>query len=157
MKKILALLVLVFTCQMAFCQTYNELINKYKDKPNAEYKEMSKQMLAEAMEDLEPEIKTAMKSIDKMKILELDNCNQTVKKEFWTQVAALENKYTKLDEENENGETVIIFTDGEEEPIKAIIMASKNAKECGLIVIEGNMSTGDFFSVMVFFIALGAQ
>ena len=45
MKKLLALLVLVFTCQMAFCQTYDELINKFKDKPEAEAVEVPKLML----------------------------------------------------------------------------------------------------------------
>ncbi|MBR5083678.1 MAG: hypothetical protein IKX33_03690 [Prevotella sp.] len=49
MKKLLALLVLVFTCQVAFCQTYDEVINNFKEKEGVEFTEIPKMLLSMAL------------------------------------------------------------------------------------------------------------
>ena len=52
----------------------------------------------------------------------------------------LDGKYNKLIEANEDGETSIIFVDGEDEPLKAIIIAGKDKEDCQMIVIEGKLN-----------------
>lgn len=140
MKKLFTLLVLVFTCQMAFCQTYDDVIKKFKDKAGAEYNEIPKVMLSLALSDADAQTKAVFKSIDCMKMLELNNCSETIKNDFIAQAKKLDGKYNKLIENDENGETTIIFVDGEDEPFKAIIIAGKDKQDCQMIVIEGKLT-----------------
>ena len=139
MKKLLALLVLAFTCQMAFCQTYDELINKFKDKPEAEAVEIPKLMLNLALTEADSNTKTLFKNIDCMKMLDLNNCSDTVKKDFMAQAGKLEAKYNKLADVSEDGETTLLFVDGEEDPIKAVIVITSSKEECEMVVLEGKL------------------
>ena len=139
MKKLLALLVLVFTCQMAFCQTYDELINKFKDKPEAEAVEVPKLMLNLAVAEADANTKALFKNIDCMKMLELTNCSESIKKDFMAQAGKLEAKYTTLANLSEDGETTLMFADGEEDPLKAVIVINSSKEECEMVVIEGKL------------------
>ena len=139
MKKLLALLVLVFTCQMAFCQTYDDVIKKFKDKAGVEYNEIPKLMLSLALTDADAQTKATLKNIDCMKMLDLSNCSASIKNDFIAQAKKLDGKYTKLMEDNEDGETNIFFVDGDDDPLKAIIVVTKNEEECHMMVIEGKL------------------
>ena len=147
MKKILALLVLVFTCQMAFCQTYNELINKYKDKPEAEAIELPKLMLNLAMMEADANTKAIFKNIDCMKMLDLSKCNDSVIKDFLAQAGKLEAKYNKLADVSEDGETTMMFADGEDDPLKALIVITKSKEECQMVVIEGKLQIDELENI----------
>lgn len=150
MKKLFALLVLVFTCQMAFCQTYDEVINKYKDKEGAEYNEVPKMLLSMALSEADSQTKAVMKNIDCMKVLELDGCTQDIKKDFLVQAGKMETKYNKLVENSEDGETNIIFVDGDEDNAKAIIVISASDEECAMMVMEGKLSLTSLEKIMDF-------
>ena len=130
MKKLLALLVLVFTCQMAFCQTYDDVIKNFKDKAGVEYDEIPKLLLSLALTEVDAQTKAIMKNIDCMKMLDLSNCTSTIKNDFMAQAKKFDGKYTKLGEDSEDGETNIIFVDGDDDPLKGIIVVTKNEKEC---------------------------
>ena len=140
MKKLFTLLVLVFTCQMAFCQTYDDVIKKFKDKAGVEYNEIPKLMLSLALSDADAQTKATMKNIDCIKMLDLNNCSETIKNDFIAQAKKLDGKYNKLIENDEDGETSIIFVDGEDEPLKAFIIAGKDKEDCQMIVIEGKLN-----------------
>ena len=140
MKKLFALLVLVFTCQVAFCQTYDELINNYKDKCYAEYNVMNKELISTTFTDADAQTKAVLKNVDCMKMLEFKQCDETIKKDFLTQAKKLEGKYNKYIDVNEDGDTIIIFFDGDEELTKAIIIVLVNSKECDMLVVEGKLS-----------------
>ncbi len=79
MKKLFALLVLVFTCQMAFCQTYTDVINNFKDKQGAEFTEIPKMLLSMALSETDSQTKAVMKNIESMKVLELTECSEAIK------------------------------------------------------------------------------
>ena len=140
MKKLLALLVLVFTCQMAFCQTYDEVINKFKDKEGAEFTEVPKMLLSMALSEADSQTKAVMKNIECMKVLELSDCGEAIKKDFLVQAGKMEAKYTKVIEQEEDGETTIVFLDGDEDNTKAIILISADSEECQMMVMEGKLS-----------------
>ena len=150
MKKLLALLVLVFTCQVAFCQTYDEVINNFKEKEGVEFTEIPKMLLSMALSEADSQTKTVMKNIDCMKILELNECSEAVKKDFLVQAGKMETKYNKLIESNEDGETNIIYVDGDEDSAKAIIVVSADAEECQMMVMEGKLSLTALEKIMDF-------
>lgn len=150
MKKLFALLVLVFTCQMAFCQTYTDVINNFKDKEGAEFTEVPKMLLSMALSEADSQTKAVMKNIECMKVLELNDCNAAIKKDFLAQAAKMESKYNKLIESDEDGETNIIFVDGDEDSAKAIIVVSADAEECQMMVMEGKLSLSALEKIMDF-------
>ena len=150
MKKLFALLVLVFTCQMAFCQTYTDVINNFKDKQGAEFTEIPKMLLSMALSEADSQTKAVMKNIESMKVLELTECSEAIKKDFLTQAAKMESKYNKLIESDEDDETNIIFIDGDEDNAKAIIVVSADEKECQMLVMEGKISLESLEKIMDF-------
>lgn len=150
MKKLLALLVLVFTCQMAFCQTYDEVINKFKDKEGAEFTEVPKMLLSMALSEADSQTKAVMKNIECMKVLELSDCGEAIKKDFLVQAGKMEAKYNKLIESSEDGETNIIFVDGDDDNAKAIIVISADDKDCEMLVMEGKLSLESLEKIMDF-------
>ena len=150
MKKLFVLLVLVCTYQVVFCQTYTEVINKFKDKEGAEFTEVSKRLLNLALSEVDSQTKAVMKDIDCMKILELNKCTEAVKKDFLVQVKKMEAKYDKLTESEEDGEIIIIFIDGNQDAAKAIIVVSADAEECQMMVMEGKLSLASLEKIMDF-------
>ena len=150
MKKLFALLVLVFTCQMAFCQTYTDVINYFKGKQGVEFTEVPKMLLNMALSDADAQTKAVMKDIECMKVLELIEISDAIKKDFLAQAAKMESKYNKLIESNEDDETTIIFIDGDEDNAKAIIVVSAEKEECNMMVMEGKISLSSLEKIMDF-------
>ncbi|MBR4367266.1 MAG: DUF4252 domain-containing protein [Bacteroidaceae bacterium] len=148
MKKLFALLVLVFTCQIVFCQTYTDVINQFKDKEGVEFTELSKALLSVALSDADAQSKAVMKNIECMKVLELTESSETIKKDFLAQAAKMESKYNKLVESNENDEINIIFIDGDEDNAKAFIVVSAEGEECQMMVMEGKISLDSLGKIM---------
>lgn len=142
MKKILTLLAFVMTCQLTFSQTYQDVINNFKDDGN--YVELTKELLKIAADAGQmPLEKDFVKRIDCMKILAVTDADKL--EAFAKQVKALEVRYNKLgDEESEDGEKMFAFYDGEDtEKIKALIVGIVQAGGGQFIVIEGNLSSKD--------------
>lgn len=150
MKKLFALLVLVFTCQMAFCQTYTDVINYFKGKQGVEFTEVPKMLLNMALSNADAQTKVVLKDIECMKVLELTETSEAIKKDFLAQAAKMESKYKKLIESNEDDETTIIFIDGDEDNSKAIIVVSVEEKECNMMVMEGIVSLQSLVKIMDF-------
>ena len=148
MKKLFALLVLVFTCQIVFCQTYTDVINQFKDKEGVEFTELSKALLSVALSDADAQSKAVMKNIECMKVLELTESSEAIKKDFLAQAAKMESKYNKLVESNENDEINIIFIDGDEDNAKAFIVVSAEGEECQMMVMEGKISLDSLGKIM---------
>jgi len=134
MKKLLTLLALIIASQMAFCQTYIDVINKFKNKPGVVYEEDSKSQM---MQDVMPQYENLIKSIDYMKTLGLVDCNEAVRNDFIAQAKRMEKKCKKLIEED----NLVTLYIGKEEAAKAAIFVSYDTKECGMIVLEGKLST----------------
>ena len=148
MKKLFVLLVLVFTCQIVFCQTYTDVINQFKDKEGVEFTELSKALLSVALSDADAQSKAVMKNIECMKVLELTESSEAIKKDFLAQAAKMESKYNKLVESNENDEINIIFIDGDEDNAKAFIVVSAEGEECQMMVMEGKISLDSLGKIM---------
>ena len=115
-----------------------------------EFTEIPKMLLSMALSEADSQTKTVMKNIDCMKILELNECSEAVKKDFLVQAGKMETKYNKLIESNEDGETNIIYVDGDEDSAKAIIVVSADAEECQMLVMEGKLSLSSLEKIMDF-------
>ncbi len=140
MKKLFALLVLTLICQMAFCQTYDDMIKQFKDKDGAEFTEIPKALLSVAMSGADSQTKDIFKNVEGMKMLEVSKCSPAVKKDFLDQAGKLEAKYTKFIETEDDGEFNLILFEGDEEQASAIIVVTSDAKESEMMVIEGKLS-----------------
>ena len=144
MKKLLTLLVMVFTCQLAFCQTYDDVINQFKDMEGVEYQEMPKFMLTLAKSAVDdPNLKKMLDRVDCMKVLEISNPNAKTRASFLAAVKSLEKNYSKFVESTEDGETSIVYMKGNDEKITLLIAAGISAEMCEMTVMEGNLTMAD--------------
>lgn len=136
MKKLFASFALMCICQVAFCQKYTDVIDKFKDFPGAEFTDLPSSLLFVSMEDADPHIKSIFKTVDCMKILDLESCDETIRNDFIAQTKKLEKKYKKYGEEND----VVIFYEGSKESAKAAIVVFLDMRDCGMMVLEGKLS-----------------
>lgn len=103
-----------------------------------------------ALSNADAQTKVVLKDIECMKVLELTETSEAIKKDFLAQAAKMESKYKKLIESNEDDETTIIFIDGDEDNSKAIIVVSVEEKECNMMVMEGIVSLQSLEKIMDF-------
>ena len=141
MKKILMTLALVFVTQMAFCQSFDDVITKLKKLPNAEAMTLEKDMLKMVAATAPDDAKKTFDKIDKLIMLGIENPSAESQATCLKEVKSLKNKYSKLAEEEEEGQTVLLFGDMDDDGNpKALIMATIGKDECMIVYIDGNVS-----------------
>ena len=144
MKKILMTLALVFVTQMAFCQSLDDVITKLKKLPNAEAMTLEKDMLKMVAATAPDDAKKTFDKIDKMIMLGIDNPSAESQATFLKEVKSLKNKYSKLAEEEEEGQTVLLFGDMDDDGnSNALIMATIGKDECMIVYIDGKISADE--------------
>ena len=141
MKKILTLLAFVLTCQLTFSQTYNDVINQFKE--SGEYMELTKDILKLAADSGQmPLEQSVLKRIDCFKILQVTDAAKV--EELINKVKGFDVRYNKLGEEESDGEKVLMYYDGEDtENMKAIIVCVASGEGCQFVVMEGSLSSKD--------------
>lgn len=91
MKKILFTLLLMLTCQMAFCQKANSVFNDFRDKKHAECVSVPKLMLTIAAAKMKDgNVNALLKEVDEVKILKLTDCSGRVRRKFVKKIKALD-------------------------------------------------------------------
>lgn len=148
MKKLYALLLLMVSCQLVFCQTYTEVINKFKDKSGAEFTEFPKSFFSQGSE--EGDLGPVSKNMDCMKILGVEKCDENIRTDFVAQIKKFENKYNKYEEKGD----MALFYEGSKESVKAAIVVSFDMRDCGMIVLEGKFSASQLETISEVFMTI---
>ena len=138
-------LALVFASQMAFCQTIDEVLEKVKALPNAQYQEISKEMMTFALAQINDEpTKKAMQKVESMTMGMVSSPTEETRAAFIDIVSSLKNRYNKVTEEQEEGKKVFVFSDTDDagKPLGLVIGASEN-EGCQIIYFKGNVGLED--------------
>lgn len=142
MKKILMMLALVFCAQMAFCQSFDEVANKLKALPGAELLTLDKDMLKLVTSaSTDQSANKMMGKLDELVMLNIENPSDETIATFLKEVKTLKNNYSKVAEEEEDGETMLVFGDLDDDGnAKGFIVGKSGKEECMLMYMKGNVS-----------------
>lgn len=152
MKKVILFFVLLFTCQLAFCQSASSLFNDYKTKNHAEYVSVPKLLMSIAAAKVKDgNVTTLLKQIDEVKVLTLDDCKKKVRKSFLKDVSGLLSQgYTEFTTVNEGGsrESTQILVKEKDKKIKEVLAIESDKDDCVGILIKGNINPEDIAALI---------
>ena len=145
MKKILMTLALVLASQLAYCQTFNEVVDQLKSLPQAQYQEMNKELLKMVSAGIEEEaVKKVFDNVESMKMLVITDADEATRTTFMEKVSTFKTRYEKIAEESEEGQYVYVFSEkSEDDKTKCIIIAVASDSACQLICFEGDLNLSD--------------
>ena len=144
MKKYLVAIALMIACQNTFAQSTKEIFEEFGKEWNAESVSIPSFIMSIGrlfMDDDTPEI---AKSIDFMKILDLEDCSSKVKARFNEKVNNLQLEgYETMIQTIENGEKVRIFTRIEDNTVRELLIVCTGNDNCALIQLNGKIKKED--------------
>lgn len=147
MKKIFLLAVLVVMTIAGKAQnSADDLFNAYKDRPKAEYVHVPKMMMgiAKHMNTEDKNVKTLTKSIDSVKVLDLGDCDESVKKELLEDINKLNLKgYEEMVKVNDDGEKVLILTKNQKDRIREILILNASLTDAAIVLLKGSILQSD--------------
>lgn len=151
MKKLLFTLLLMLTCQMAFCQQASSLFSEFKDKKNAECVSVPKLMLTIAAAKMKDgNINALLKEVDEVKILKLTDCSSSVKKKFVKKIKALDDngysEFTGMKKGKSEGMTIMVKQQGD--IIKEVVALSSGNNSCVAILLGGRINSEDIAALI---------
>lgn len=146
MKKILFTLLLMLTCQMAFCQKANSVFNDFRDKKHAECVSVPKLMLTIAAAKMKDgNVNALLKEVDEVKILKLTDCSGRVRRKFVKKIKALDgdgySEFTGMKKGKREG--ISIMVKQKDNTIKEIVALSSGSDSCVGILLTGNINAED--------------
>lgn len=145
MKKLLMTLALIVASQFAFSQTFDEVADQLKTLPKAEYQSLGKDMLAMAAAGVtDANAKKIFSKLTAMKLLEIKNPDKATRATYDQKVASFKTLYEKVAEENEEGQTALVYAaKGENGKTECVILSVADADSCELICFEGDIELSD--------------
>ena len=151
MKKTLFTLVLLLTCQLAFCQSASSVFNEYRDKKHAEYVSVPKLMLTIAAAKVKDgNVAALLKEVDEAKVLTLSDCSGSVRKKFVKKIAALSDdgysEFTGLTKGKTEGMNILVKQKGD--TIQEVVAVSAGDNSCVGILITGTINAEDVAAII---------
>ena len=144
MKKYLVAIALMIACQNTFAQSTKEIFEEFGKEWNAESVSIPSFLMSIGrlfMDDDTPEI---AKSIDFMKVLDLEDCSSKVKARFNEKVNNLQLEgYETMIQTIENGEKVRILTRIENNTVRELLIVCTGNDDCALIQLNGKIKKED--------------
>lgn len=150
-KKILLGLLLLLTCQMAFCQSASSVFNDFRDKKHAEYVTVPKLVMSIAAAKVKDgNVAALLKEVDDVKVLKLSDCSKSVRKKFVKNVTALSSNgydnFTGIKSGSEKDMTILVKQSGES--IKEVVALVQNSSTCMGILISGDINAEDIAAII---------
>ncbi len=153
MKKVMMMAVLAFMTMTVQAQmSVDRLMRKYKHSPKAEYVHVPKMMMT-----LAKAIKTGdaddyskyIKHINSIKVLDMEDCSNAVKQQFFKDVAQLKTVgYEELMTAKEADEQTIIMVKRSKTRIKELVIVDSGDDDAALIQILGNIKNSEIQKII---------
>lgn len=145
MKKYLFALLLLFVCHWGYGQSINGLFNEFGHEKNADCVKISSFMMSLgrmfAGNDKDTEIMGKIKS---MRVMDLEECPQSVKERFNRKVNRLDlHDYEELMRVNDEGEKVKVLMRMKKETIRELVFVCTGKDDCTLVQINGKFTKED--------------
>ena len=153
MKKVMMMAVLAFMAMSVQAQmSVDGLMKKYKNSPKAEYVHVPKVMitLAKAIKTGDADDYTKyLKNIDSIKVLDMEDCSNAVKQQFFKDVARLKTTgYEELVTAKEADEQTVIMVKRSKTGIKELVIVDSGDDDAALIQILGNIKNSEIQKIV---------
>lgn len=151
MKKILFTLLLMVTCQMAFCQSANSVFNDFRDKKHAEYVSVPKLLMSVAAAKVKDgNVAALLKEVDAAKVLTLSDCSKSVRRKFAKKINALSgngyDNFTGVKSGKDKDMTILVRQS--DDTIKEIVALVLSGNTCVGILVSGNINAEDVAAII---------
>ena len=153
MKKVMIIAALAFMTMTVQAQmSVDRLMRKYKNSPKAEYVHVPKVMMT-----LVKNIKTGdaddytkyLKHIDSIKVLDMEDCSNAVKQQFFKDVTQLKTAgYEELMTVKEADEQTVIMVKRSKTGIKELVIIDSDDDDAALIQILGNIKNSEIQKII---------
>ncbi len=144
MKKLLILCVMVLACRLGSAQQVSDLFSKYAHVQNAESVSVSPLLIKFARLFADGDDARALKGINSLRVLDLDDCADEVKQRFASDASALEVKgYESLMEASKNDEKTRFLLKMQDDVVRELLIVCGGVDDCALIQIKGKMTLED--------------
>ena len=153
MKKVMIIAALAFMTMTVQAQmSVNHLMRKYKHSPKAEYVHVPKMMmtLAKAIKTGDADDYTKyLKHIDSIKVLDMEDCSNAVKQQFFKDVTQLKTAgYEELMIAKEADEQTVIMVKRSKTKIKELVIVDSGDDDAALIQIMGNIKDSEIQKIL---------
>lgn len=153
MKKVMMMAVLAFMAMSVQAQmSVDGLMKKYKNSPKAEYVHVPKVMitLAKAIKTGDADDYTKyLKHIDSIKVLDMEDCSNAVKQQFFKDVTQLKTAgYEVLMTAKEAKEQTVIMVKRSKTGIKELVIVDSGDDDAALIQIMGNIKDSEIQKII---------
>ncbi len=153
MKKVMMIAALAFMTMTVQAQmSVDRLMRKYKHSPKAEYVHVPKMMmtLAKAIKTGDADDYTKyLKHIDSIKVLDMEDCSNAVKQQFFKDVTQLKTAgYEELMTVKEADEQTVILAKRNKTGIKELVIVDSDNDDAALIQILGNIKNSEIQKIV---------
>ena len=153
MKKVMIIAALAFMTMTVQAQmSVDRLMRKYKHSPKAEYVHVPKMMmtLAKAIKTGDADDYTKyLKHIDSIKVLDMEDCSNAVKQQFFKDVTQLKTAgYEELMTAKEADEQTVILAKRNKTGIKELVIVESDNDDAALIQILGNIKNSEIQKIV---------
>lgn len=153
MKKVMMMAVLAFMTMTVQAQmSVDRLMRKYKHSPKAEYVHVPKLMMSLAktiMTADSDDYTKYIKHINSIKVLDMEDCSNAVKQQFFKDVARLKTTgYEELMTAKEADEQTVIMVKRSKTGIKELVIVDSGDDNAALIQIMGNIKNSEIQKIL---------
>ena len=151
MKRIVIALLLLLTCQLAFCQSASSVFNDFRDKKHAENVTGPKLLMTGAAAKVKDgNVAALLKEVDEACVLTLSDCSKSTRKKFVKKVAELSkngySEFTGMKKDKYSGMTVLVKEKGD--TISEIVATTSSDNACMGILITGTINAEDVAAII---------
>lgn len=151
-KKVILGLLLLLTCQTAFCQSASSVFNDFRDKKHAEYVTVPRLLMSVAAAKVKDgNVAALLKEVKEAKILTLTDCSKSVRKKFVKNITALSGKgYSEFTGMKTGGKAdgMSVLTKEKGDTIEEIVALSSSDNSCVGILITGEINSEDVAAII---------
>ena len=144
MKKYLVATALIIACQSTFAQSTKDIFEEFGKEWNAESVSISPFFMTIGRLFMDNDTPEIAKSINSMKVLDLEDCSNKVKARFNEKVNNLQLEgYETMIQAIEDGEKVRILTRIENNTVRELLIVCTGNDDCALIQLNGKIKKED--------------
>ncbi len=142
MKKFLVFALTAIMSVTAFGKTVDEVFNAFPEADNVQAMTLDKAMLAMAR-NAGGEQANQMKDIDEMRVIAIENATAEQIKIAKDLVSEGVDGFDVMVDADENGEQVLILTQGDEKEIHKMLIIAIEKEEVAVVLIKGKINPND--------------
>lgn len=152
MRTILITLALLAMSIVGKAQSIDTILEQFKNEKNVTLVDMPKDLIALATSSSgDKDAAKYLKSIDRLRVLSLEDADKTVRDNFFAAFKKLELKdYNDVIRATSDGEKVRILTKEGKNDITSLVICAIDADDgdCALVVIDGHINPNDIDSII---------